>query len=115
LRVLAVSEGFPYRNKREARKAAEEVMGAGRIKYGVPPNVMKTAQNNWFSEIENELHRVHDFTTLPALPYCGEAFTASAAWNTVRAAATVARLGGRLLQPVWGLNEQCSALLLEAE
>jgi len=74
--------------------------------------VMKTAQHNWFSEIESELHRAHGLTSPPALPYCGEAFTASAAWNTLRATALVARSGGRLLQPVWGLNEQCSALLL---
>jgi hypothetical protein len=102
LRVHAVSEGLPYRNKHKARKAAEELVETGRTKNGAPINIMKTAQYNWFSEIESELHRTHNLTAPPALPYCGEAFTASAAWNTVRAATMLARSGGQLLQPVPG-------------
>ena len=115
-RVLAIREGFTYRNKAEARRAASELVGAaflprhpgGRDK-NVAPTVWRSAEHNWLAGIEDELHRRHCFDTPSALPYVGEAFTASAAWHTIRALST----GGRFLQPVWGLNEQCSALLLE--
>ena len=118
LQVLAVCEGFPYRNKREARRAAEELVGAAFLPRpdgqsrdkNVAPTIYRSAQHNWFGSIEAELHRAHNFTSPPALPYVGEAFTASAAWHTMRALVA----GGRILQPVWGLNEQCSALLLAA-
>jgi 3-oxoacyl-(acyl-carrier-protein) synthase len=122
LRVTEFHEGFTYRNKREAGRAAEECVVAalyerrendGR-RSRTATTVMKSAQRNWFASIESELHHAHNFATPAALPYCGDAFTASAAWNTVRTASLVAQAGGRLLQPVWGLNEQCSALLLEA-
>ncbi len=110
-RVLAVSEGHPYRNPREARRAASECLA----EFPGENTVYPSAQCNWFAPIERELRQTHGWSAPPPLPYCGDAFTASAAWNTVRAASLASQAGGRLLQPVWGLNEQCSALLFEAK
>jgi hypothetical protein len=106
LSVLAVSEGFTYRNKREARRAAEDCIA----EFPGERSVYASAGRNWFEPIESEIRRRHGFAVRPALPYVGEAFTASAGWHAVRALAE----RGRILQPVWGLNEQCSALLLQA-
>jgi len=107
-KIEKIVEGFPYRNKHEARQAARELVEAA----SAVPTVLRTAENNWFASIEDELHRAHGFTTPPVLPYLGEAFTASAAWHTLRA---VSQQPGRMLQPVWGLSHQCSALLLGVE
>jgi hypothetical protein len=49
----------------------------------------------------------------PELAYAGEAFTASAAWDTLRGAHFVTQGWSPLVVPVWGLNQQCSALLLK--
>jgi 3-oxoacyl-(acyl-carrier-protein) synthase len=102
-RVLEVREGFSYRNKREARKAAQECVGTGACE------IYHSAQRNWFAGIERA---ATGSSALPALPYVGEAFAASAAWHTVRA---VSQARGLLLQPVWGLAQQCCALLLAGE
>ena len=109
--VLAICEGHPYGNPREARRAAAECLA----EFPGEKRVHASAQCNWFAPIERELQQAHGWITPPPLPYCGDAFTASAAWNTVRAASLAGRSGSRLLQPVWGLNEQCSALLLGAK
>jgi hypothetical protein len=45
---------------------------------------------------------------LPAPAYLGEAFAASAAWQTIRAA----RCGRPVAVPVWGQTEQVAALTL---
>ena len=96
--ITSWAEGFTYRNAREARRAAAELV---RTKQA---GAVRTAAHNWFAEIEREL-----LPDAPALPYHGNAFTASAAWDTV---AALARPGATWL-PIWGLNEQCSALLLQ--
>ena len=45
--------------------------------------------------------------------YLGEAFTASAAWNTLRALAALSPAQPALAVPVWGLNHQLGALEIE--
>jgi 3-oxoacyl-(acyl-carrier-protein) synthase len=116
-RITGILEGFSYRNRREARAAAEAVAGfyerwrsdsAGRS--AAAATVYRSAQRNWFGPIEADVWRSHPAP--PPLPYLGEAFAASAAWHTVRA---VLQARGPMLQPVWGLAQQCCALLLEAE
>jgi hypothetical protein len=106
VKITEIHEGFGYRNRNEARKAAFKCVG----QTSTTKHVFKTAQKNWFRSIEEEVHLHHGFVGGTQFPYAGEAFTASAAWNTMRAAAT---LEGQLLLPVWGLNQQCSALLLD--
>ncbi len=102
-RVAGIIEGFPYRNRKDARRAARECVAAA----GTCRLLYRSAQNNWFADIEKEING----PSAPALPYCGEAFAASAAWHTVRA---VSQASDHILQPVWGLTQQCSALLLAA-
>ena len=121
-------DGFTFQNRQEARAAARELMAAVRpaphpdplpIGWGegnqdqIPSphsrgegqgeGFVRTACRNWFAAIEREL-----LPAAPELPYCGDAFAASAAWNTIQAL----RLARPVVQPVWGLTGQCSALLL---
>jgi 3-oxoacyl-[acyl-carrier-protein] synthase III len=110
-RVLAMSEGHPYGNPREARRAAAECLAD----FPHEKTVFASALRNWFAPIERELQQAHGWIAPAPLPYCGDAFTASAAWNTVRAVSLAGASGSRVLQPVWGLDEQCSALLLGAK
>jgi hypothetical protein len=119
--IAGLMEGFTYRNKREAREAAAQCIVAalcecrndrGR-RSQTAATVFETAQRNWFASIEDELHRVQGFVAPPALPYCGETFAASTAWHTIRALAVARDQHRRVLLPVWGLSEQCSALLLQ--
>lgn len=102
-KITGIVEGFPYRNQKDARRAARECMAAA----GDCRQMYRSAQNNWFAKIEAEIAGA----TPPKLPYVGEAFAASAAWHTLRAL----ELGGRVVQPVWGLTQQCCALILEGE
>src|ERR1043166_8915983 len=71
LNVLAVSEGFTYRNKREACRAAEDCIA----EFPGERSVYASAGRNWFEPIESEIRRRHGFAVRPALPYVGEAFT----------------------------------------
>jgi 3-oxoacyl-(acyl-carrier-protein) synthase len=103
-RITGIVEGFAYRNKREARLAAQNCIPAG------GGEAYRSAARNWFAGIEREV--LQSRPAPPPLPYLGEAFAASAAWNTARA---VSQARGPMLQPVWGLAQQCCALLLEAE
>jgi hypothetical protein len=50
---------------------------------------------------------------LPDQPYLGEAFTASAAWHTLRALNCLGPNHPGILLPVWGLNHQIGLLELE--
>ncbi len=114
-RITGIVEGFSYRNKREAREAAVGATSRSRLSNGhdrevAPPMAFRSAQRNWFAPIEAEV--LQSYPAPPPLPYLGEAFAASAAWNTVRA---ISQARGTMLQPVWGLAQQCCALLLEAE
>jgi 3-oxoacyl-[acyl-carrier-protein] synthase II len=113
--IAGLVEGFTYRNKHGAREAASNLVGVvfkrDRSGLKIPPTVFKTAQRNWFAGIETEL--IGDLSSAPDFPYCGEAFTASAAWHTIRALAVAREQRRRVLLPVWGLTGQCSALILQ--
>lgn len=108
-RVVEIAEGFTFRSQHQARRAAAQTLAV----FDGIGNVCRTAQHNWFAPIEGELHRANQFQSPPPMPYCGEAFTATAAWNTLWAVSCLQRESNRLIVPIWGLNEQCSALLLE--
>jgi 3-oxoacyl-[acyl-carrier-protein] synthase II len=107
LRIVQLADGFPYRNRNEAPKSAQECLAQ------FPADVVRchTAQHNWFGRIEEQLPGGKGAT----LPYHGDAFVASAAWNTVAAAELARRERRRVLLPVWGITGECSALLLAAE
>ncbi len=107
LRILQLANGFTYRNRNNAPGSARDCLAQ------FPDGVVRchTAQHNWFGRIEEQLPGGKIVT----LPYYGDAFVASAAWNTVAAAELACRERRRILLPVWGLTGECSALLLAAE
>jgi 3-oxoacyl-[acyl-carrier-protein] synthase II len=104
VRIVHLADGFTYRARREARQAARDCFA--QFPAGVA--VCRTAQHSWLANIENEMAKGTPFK----LPYYGEAFAASAAWNTVRAAEAARDERREILLPVWGLNGESSALLL---
>lgn len=106
LRIAQLADGFTYRTRSEARRAAQECLAL--FPGGVV--VCRTAQHNWFGHIEDDVTG----GKLLTLPYHGEAAAASAAWNTVLAAEIAKKERRKILLPVWGLNGECSALLLAA-
>jgi 3-oxoacyl-[acyl-carrier-protein] synthase II len=107
LRIVQMADGFTYRNRNDAPGSARDCLAQ------FPTDVVRchTAQHNWFGHIEEQLSGGKRVT----LPYHGDAFVASAAWNTIAAAELARREGRRILLPVWGLTGECSALLLAAE
>jgi len=84
VRIERVVEGFTFRSHAQAERAAKSCVAA---LAGVP---LWPASERPF------------------------AFTASAAWQTVDAVEAVRRQPQRVAVPVWGRNEQCSALILDA-
>ncbi|MGD0058108.1 MAG: beta-ketoacyl-[acyl-carrier-protein] synthase family protein [Verrucomicrobiia bacterium] len=107
LQIVQLADGFTYRNRNDAPGSARDCLAQ------FPADVVRchTAQHNWFGRIEEQLPGGKRVT----LPYHGDAFVASAAWNTVAAAELARREHRRILLPVWGLTGECSALLLAAE
>jgi 3-oxoacyl-[acyl-carrier-protein] synthase II len=106
LRIVRLADGFTHRRRSEALRSAQECLAQ------FPADVVccRTAQHNWFGRFEEQLRWAKSLT----LPYHGDAFVASAAWNTVEAAGIARREGRRILVPVWGVSGECSALLLAA-
>jgi 3-oxoacyl-(acyl-carrier-protein) synthase len=101
--ITTARDGFIYRTKKEASAAADSLLqDADRTLPCYP-----TARHNWLASLEKKTTSNHP--TLPVPPYLGEAFTASAAWNTLCALNTETHL----LLPVWGLNHQFGLLELE--
>jgi hypothetical protein len=107
-RLTDAHDGFIYRTKKEAVCAAAEMVS--RADPEIP--VVRTAQQNCLRAIEAKALR--DRPCTPPAPYLGEAFTASAAWRTLQAAALLGPEVPRLLLPVWGLNHQFALLELAA-
>ena len=104
VRIVQLANGFSYRARTEAWQAARDCFA--QFPDGV--TVCHTAQHSWLGLIEKETTK-----GLPIqLPYFGEAFAASAAWNTVRAVEIARDEQREILLPVWGLNGESSALLL---
>jgi 3-oxoacyl-[acyl-carrier-protein] synthase II len=106
IRIVQSADGFTYRKRSDAIRSATECLS--RFPADVPR--CKTAQHNWFGSIEEQLPSAKSLT----LPYCGDAFVASAAWHTIAAAQMAHREQRPVLLPVWGVTGECSALLLGA-
>jgi hypothetical protein len=107
LRIEKLADGFTYRQRSEALQSAKECLAE------FPMDVLRccTAAHNWFGWYEEQLPCAKGVT----LPYRGDAFVASAAWNTIDAVELARHEGRRILLPIWGLSGQCSALLLATE
>jgi len=100
-------DGWIYRTKKEAAVAAESLLGES--DPALPCH--RSAQRNWLGPLEKKATAGRP--SFPDAPYLGEAFTASAAWHTLRALNALSPQVPRLLQPVWGLNHQLGLLALE--
>lgn len=105
-----LSEGWSFRTKQDgdlaARACADSFRGATRV--------WKTAQQTWWSHIESGLHADRGWIAPDPLPSCGQAFTASAAWHTIRASHRIRHGDPQpCIVPVFGLNMQCAAISLK--
>ncbi|MEI9999638.1 MAG: beta-ketoacyl synthase N-terminal-like domain-containing protein [Verrucomicrobiota bacterium] len=105
-RITAARDGWIYRTRREAAQAAAALL---RDVDGTAP-IYRSAEHAWLAPLE--AGQLRGRTVAPDLPYLGEAFTASAAWHSVRASTLVGAARPRLLVPVWGLNHQLALLEL---
>jgi len=104
--IATAHEGTPYRTRAEAAFAAGELFCG--LDSSLPCH--RTARRTWAEPLECEATEGRpEFATPP--PYLGAAFTASAAWETIRAARTLNVPRGVL--PLWGLNHRFGRLELE--
>jgi hypothetical protein len=110
--IATARDGFIYRNKKEAAAAAQKMFRD--IDPALPAfPAFPTAQRTWLASLEEKTISPRPTSSLGEPPYLGEAFTASAAWNTLRAAARAHDQGlPSLLCPLWGLNHQLGLLTL---
>jgi 3-oxoacyl-(acyl-carrier-protein) synthase len=111
-RVITIArDGLIYRTKREAASAAKRLFST--IDPSVP--CYRSARHNWLGPLEKAAIADRPVISSECESYLGEAFTASAAWNTVRALARLDDDLPYLFVPVWGLNHQLGSLELEKQ
>jgi len=104
--ILSARDGWIYRTKKQAAAAAASLLGES--DPALP--CYRSAQRNWLGPMEQKITAGRP---APAdAPYLGEAFTASAAWHTLRALNALSPQMPHLLVPVWGLNHQLGLLEL---
>lgn len=108
--ISSAWDGFIYRSSKDAAQAANRCLD--NVDPGLP--YYPTAQHNWFASIERRSNKNRRALLNDSRPYLGEAFTASASWNTLRALAELQRDRQRLVLPIWGLNHQVGALELQS-
>ena len=106
--IRTAADGFTYRSRREAASAATACMEMSPVKLPV----FHSAQHNWMASLETKATASRKSLPDEQLPYCGEAFTASAAWHTLRAISLLGDAHPGILQPVWGQTQQISSLEL---
>ena len=105
--ISQMADGFIYRSKAQAVAAGQRCLQPFDLKL---PSYY-SAQRNWLGEIEKTLMQTR---VQGDSPYLGEASTASAAWNTIRAANLLNPSQPHLLVPVWGTTHQVGALEIRA-
>ena len=106
--ITSAHDGFIYRSKKEAALAAKRILNESDSALPCYPS----AQHNWLGSLEKKLTKNRSLAPLADRPYLGEAFTASAAWHTLRALTLLDARLPRLLLPVWGLNHQLGLIEL---
>jgi len=106
--IMSARDGFIYRSRSEAASAA------ARLFHGVDATVpcYRSARRNWLGPFEKKATENRPAVSTGEQPYLGEAFTASAAWHTLRALALLDLQRPHLFVPVWGLNHQLGLLEL---
>jgi len=106
--ITTAHDGFIYRSKREATSAATRLFQDTDATIPCYPS----ATRNWLGPLERKLTTNRPVVSTEEQPYLGEAFTASAAWHTLRALSLLNARPPRLSVPVWGLNHQLGLLEL---
>jgi hypothetical protein len=107
LTITNALDGFIYRTPKEAAIAADGLWCE--IDPAIP--CYRSAHRNWLGSLEKKM--TEDRPNIPEdSPYLGEAFTASAVWNTVRALNLLSSERPRLILPIWGINHQLGSLEL---
>lgn len=107
--IKVAHEGFHYRSRHDVPEAVESCFGS--IDPQLP--LFKTADHNRFRETEAALATGRPLVSGRNFSYLGEAFTTSAAWNTLRALTCLQPSQPHLLMPAWGASHQLGALELE--
>ncbi|HSI85238.1 MAG: beta-ketoacyl-[acyl-carrier-protein] synthase family protein [Candidatus Methylacidiphilales bacterium] len=108
--ISCLREGPGYRSRCEAYAAAAEVF-ASRPDNEAPCFVWYgTAQHNWLAPIETRCVPAYGHV-MPTQPYLGEAFTASALWQVMRASSSLGSTSP-LIVPFFGHNSQISTCQL---
>jgi hypothetical protein len=107
--IATARDGLIYRTKKEASAAAERLLAE--CDPALP--CYRSARRNWLGALEEKTTENRTVVPLGNQPYLGEAFTASAAWHTLRALACLDHQLPRILLPVWGLNHQLGLFELE--
>jgi len=106
--VLAqIEDGFIYRSKPQALAAGRRCLA----EFEAKTSCFLSAQHQWLKDVEQSL--VRDRQTKESAIYLGEASTASAAWNTLRACSLLDSENASMLFPVWGSTHQVGAVALE--
>jgi hypothetical protein len=107
--IATARDGWIYRAKREAASAMECLLNES--DPALP--CYRSAQHNWLGSLEKRATETRPLVPIGDPPYQGEAFTASAAWHTLRALNALTPRLPRLVLPVWGLNHQMGSLEME--
>jgi 3-oxoacyl-[acyl-carrier-protein] synthase III len=106
--ISQMEDGFIYRSKTEARSAAQRCFQ--QFDSSLP--CAENPQRHWLGDVERRLLQAR-CRKLNKHAYLGEATTASAAWNTLRALALLGQSETRLLIPISGKTHQIAALQIE--
>jgi hypothetical protein len=109
--IVEARDGFIYRHPRGARAAAQKLFATFEPKLPVA----RTASHNWLGPLEEKMNTGRIAAKMSEAPYPGEAFTASAGWNTIRALRALAPDQPGIALPVWGLNHQLGLLILKED
>ena len=104
--IAEARDGLIYRTRKEASAAAEKLLSE------IDNPIFPTTQHNWLGPLENKTFGQRP-RVINSSPYLGEAITASAAWNTIRAWNALDAATPRIALPLWGVNHQFGCLALE--
>lgn len=109
IQIGLLRDGYGFRTRKEATAATEACLQP----IGTGEAVMPTAGALWTRKLERAAFTAHQWQRIPVEPLPGEAFPASAAWDTIRAAEWLIQAReSRVTIPVWGPSQQVSALQL---
>jgi hypothetical protein len=107
--ISQIEDGFIYRSKTEALAAGKRCLQH----FDAHLRCYGSSQHNWLGDIERKLTQIRRFA-VGEQAYLGEAITASAAWNTLRALGSLEEgKPSRLLVPIWGCTHQIGALAVK--